>query len=135
MITEMTLELHHPFTEEELDALMDVDMEHTPSVAFMTKHGKVVEYVRAAPPMLLTLEQAQRYCGAAWVESIWDADEESPEGDHDLYEAAVYHGALLCEHGVTERERLAEMYNKRNGMRLWTGRPSDEQMKGAAWDG
>lgn len=40
----MTLKLKHPLTEEEWDAIVDVDLEHTRSVTFHTKNGKEVEF-------------------------------------------------------------------------------------------
>lgn len=40
----LTLELDYPITEEQLDAILDIDMEHTVSVTFHTKHGKEVEF-------------------------------------------------------------------------------------------
>ena len=43
---EYSIELHNPLTEEEWDLLTDVDMEHTASVEFTTKHGRKVEYVK-----------------------------------------------------------------------------------------
>ena len=43
---ELKLELHSPITEEEWDLITDVDLDHTPSVMFHTKHGKDVEYVK-----------------------------------------------------------------------------------------
>ena len=39
---EITLTLNSPLTDEEFDAIMDVDMENTPSVIFHTKNGKEV---------------------------------------------------------------------------------------------
>ena len=45
-MAELTFELHTPLTEEEWDLITDVDLDHTPSVTFHTKHGKDVEYVK-----------------------------------------------------------------------------------------
>lgn len=41
---EMTFKLNHPLTEEQWDAITDVDMEHTPMIEFHTKNGKIVKY-------------------------------------------------------------------------------------------
>ena len=43
---EYSIELHNPLTEEERDAILDVDMEHTTSVEFTTKHGRKVEFAK-----------------------------------------------------------------------------------------
>lgn len=43
---EMTLELNSPITEEQWDAITDVDFEHTDRVWFHTKNGKDVEFVK-----------------------------------------------------------------------------------------
>lgn len=40
----LTLELDYPITEEQLDAILDIDMDHTVSVTFHTKNGKEVEF-------------------------------------------------------------------------------------------
>ena len=46
MNAEYSIELHNPLTEEEWDSLTDVDMEHTNSVTFNTKHGKEVVFIK-----------------------------------------------------------------------------------------
>lgn len=43
---EITLTLNSPITDEQFDAIMDVDMENTPSIVFHTKNGKAVEYLK-----------------------------------------------------------------------------------------
>ena len=43
---EMTLTLNSPITEEQWDAIEDVDFDHTDSITFHTKHGKEVEFVK-----------------------------------------------------------------------------------------
>lgn len=40
----MTFKLDHQLTEEQWDAITDVDMEHTPMIEFHTKNGKIVKY-------------------------------------------------------------------------------------------
>lgn len=45
-MAELKFELHSPLTEENWDLITDVDLDHTPSVTFHTKHGKDVEYVK-----------------------------------------------------------------------------------------
>lgn len=46
MRDELTLTLNSPITEEQWDAITDVDFEHTDRIWFETKHGKTVEFVK-----------------------------------------------------------------------------------------
>ena len=43
---ELNFTLHHPITEEEWDAITDVDFDHTEEIFFHTKHGKEVTFVK-----------------------------------------------------------------------------------------
>ena len=43
---ELTFTLHHPLTDEEWDAIIDVDFEHTDEITFHTKNGKKVVFVK-----------------------------------------------------------------------------------------
>lgn len=43
---EFTLKLHHPLTDEEWDAITDVDFDNTNEIEFHTKNGKVVTFVK-----------------------------------------------------------------------------------------
>lgn len=43
---EITMQLSHPLAEEQWDTITDADLEHTNSIWFHTKHGKVVEFVK-----------------------------------------------------------------------------------------
>ena len=43
---EMTLTLNSPITEEQWDALTDVDFDNTEEIYFHTKHGKEVYFVK-----------------------------------------------------------------------------------------
>ena len=45
-MAEMTLKLNSPITEEQWDAITDVDFEHTNEITFHTKHGKEVAFVK-----------------------------------------------------------------------------------------
>lgn len=42
----MMLTLNSPITDEQWDAITDVDFEHTDRIWFKTKHGKEVEFVK-----------------------------------------------------------------------------------------
>ena len=41
-----TLTLNSPITEEQWDAITDVDFDHTDRIFFHTKHGKEVEFAK-----------------------------------------------------------------------------------------
>lgn len=43
---EMTFTLSSPLTEDDWDAITDVDFEHSEKVSFSTKHGKIVVFVK-----------------------------------------------------------------------------------------
>lgn len=43
---EISLKLNSPITEEQWDAITDVDFEYTDRIWFSTKHGKKVEFVK-----------------------------------------------------------------------------------------
>ena len=43
---EFTLTLSSPITEEQWDAITDVDFDYTDRICFNTKHGKQVEFVK-----------------------------------------------------------------------------------------
>ena len=45
---EMTLTLNSPITEEQWNAITDIDFEHTNEITFHTKHGKEVKFVKAS---------------------------------------------------------------------------------------
>ena len=45
---ETTLTLNSPITEEQWDAMTDVDFRHTNEIIFITKHGKEVKFVKAS---------------------------------------------------------------------------------------
>lgn len=45
-MNEMTLTLNSPLTEEQWDAITDVDFDHTDRIFFHTKHGKEVEFAK-----------------------------------------------------------------------------------------
>lgn len=49
-MTEIELTLNSPITEEQLDAIFDVDFDHTNRIWFHTKHGKTVEFIKVEPP-------------------------------------------------------------------------------------
>ena len=42
----LELTLNSPLTEEQMDAISDVDFDNTSRIWFNTKHGKIVEFVK-----------------------------------------------------------------------------------------
>lgn len=46
MSEQFTLKLNSPITEEQWDAITDVDFDHTEEIFFHTKHGKEVTFVK-----------------------------------------------------------------------------------------
>ena len=46
MMDEMTLTLSNPITEEQFDAITDVDFDNTDCICFHAKNGKDVEFVK-----------------------------------------------------------------------------------------
>jgi hypothetical protein len=66
MNDEITLTLNSPITDEEWNAIMDVDFDHTDRIWFHTKHGKDVEFIKSS---------------SAWHASCTDC----PLYDHDRH--------------------------------------------------
>ena len=58
---EMTLTLNSPITEEQWDAITDVDFEHTNEVVFHTKHGKEVKFVKASVQPIIRCKDCKYY--------------------------------------------------------------------------
>lgn len=46
MTDEITLTLNNPLTDEQWDAITDVDFDKTERITFETKHGKHVEFAK-----------------------------------------------------------------------------------------
>lgn len=46
-MSEITLTLNNPLTDEQWDKITDVDFDHTDRIMFHTKHGKDVEFVKS----------------------------------------------------------------------------------------
>lgn len=63
---EYTLTLNSPITEEQWDAITDVDFEHTNEITFHTKHGKEVKFVKAST-------QPERKRGK-WKKEYWHSE-------------------------------------------------------------
>ena len=82
---EMTLTLNSPITEEQWDAITDVDLEHTNDITFYTKHGKEVKFVKAsAQPERLTDDDFET------IRILLNADKEKLCNQHRWKEAEEY---------------------------------------------
>lgn len=60
-MNEMTLTLNSPITEEQWDALMDVDFDNTNEIYFHTKHGKEVCFVKRKTGKWI-MKKSMMYC-------------------------------------------------------------------------
>ena len=93
---EMTLTLNSPITEEQWDAITDVDFEHTNEISFHTKHGKIVKFVKvSAQP-----ERTCVNCGRTVNNGGWYAD-----------------GRTRCpieEHYALPKDGYCHLWEKRN---------------------
>ena len=45
-MSEMTMTLNSPLTDEDWDLINDVELEHTNEITFHTKHGRFVKFVK-----------------------------------------------------------------------------------------
>ena len=71
---EYSIELHNPLTEEERDAILDVDMEHTTSVEFTTKHGRKVEFAKVRHGRWIPVDPDRYDFATEWCCSECDKD-------------------------------------------------------------
>lgn len=80
---EMTLTLNSPITEEQWDAITDVDFEHTNEITFYTKHSKEVKFVKAsAQPKVIPCKDC-KYAEVA-----------DPEDSQDGYTCQFHRGSI-----------------------------------------
>ena len=63
---EMTLTLSSPITEEQFDAITDVDFDNTDRIWFHTKHGKDVEFVKRKKGEWIPVFDGKFHGGAYW---------------------------------------------------------------------
>lgn len=57
MRDQFTLKLNSPITEEQWDAITDVDFDHTEEIFFHTKHGKEVTFVKQKKGKWIKVEE------------------------------------------------------------------------------
>lgn len=69
----LTFRLNSPITEEQWDAITDVDFEHTDRIWFSTKHGKEVEFIkRKKGKWIPHIEKSREYIGTVLVNVRYD---------------------------------------------------------------
>lgn len=61
-MAEIELTLNSPITEEQWDAITDVDFDKTDRVWFQTKHGKTVEFVKSVAGILIKNRRMPETC-------------------------------------------------------------------------
>lgn len=81
-MNEMILTLNNPLTEEQWDAITDVDFDHTEHIMFTTKHGKEVEFIKLRRGKWTT--HRTRIHDGEWYCSVCD------------YEPTVFEGTKYC---------------------------------------
>lgn len=62
MRDQFTLKLNSPITEEQWDAITDVDFDHTEEIFFHTKHGKDVTFVKQKKGNWIEESRSLHYC-------------------------------------------------------------------------
>lgn len=68
-MSEITLTLNNPLTDEQWDEITDVDFDRTDRIMFHTKHGKNVEFVKSRTGRWI---EHKDYPGLAYVCSECD---------------------------------------------------------------
>lgn len=90
---------------------------------------------RPSPARLLTVDEAETYVGAAWLEVWYEVEEADPEYK-EIMPVGVCMGNMADAAGdYTAAAYLTAKYNKPYGMRLWVNaQPSDEKKGATPWD-
>ena len=68
-MSEFTIQLKRPLTEEEMDIIQDSEMEHTNSITFHTKKGKEVKFIKA--PAWLPIDKEKLEAGEIIEDGAW----------------------------------------------------------------
>ena len=113
MSSELTLHLNSPISEEQWDAIEDVDFDRTDRIWFHTKHGKDVEFIKAPQ----------------WIPfKIWKPDpneiEENPDWTYVLDEHLPDDGQRIlvnCVYRGHEAVQPDEFYSDVDGCYLKSG--------------
>ena len=108
MSEQFTLKLNSPITEEQWDAITDVDFDHTEEIFFHTKHGKEVTFVKqkkgrwvngAEIPHKRRLSYSEyiTYCSNCHNEAYWDTDY-----GQQLFDYCPYCGSKMEKNDETD---------------------------------
>lgn len=81
---ELTLTLNHPLTDEEWDAIVDVDFEYTNEITFYTKNGKKVDFVKE-PHWIPTSKERPPQHQEIWITDVYGDVEVVYRGDGRLW--------------------------------------------------
>lgn len=87
------LTLSSPITEEQWDAITDVDFDHTDRITFHTKHGKEVEFSKVRHGKWMPLPYDS---GGYWKCSNCETPTEA-SGANLLYKYCPFCGARMVE--------------------------------------
>ena len=98
--------------------------------------GLVGALLEEKEPRVLTLEELMSSSGGGFVEIWFEGDpEEELKEEKVLIECGWCRGCYVSEDGdFSNEDYIAWQYNKRYGLRIWTGRPTDEQREAVKWD-
>lgn len=104
-MAEFELTLNSPITEEQWDAITDVDFDCTNRIWFHTKHGKTVEFIKAEPP---TITAAPPATNADRIRAM--SDEELAEFIGGIYTLEIdawgdYDPCVVVEQSVKIRDK------------------------------
>lgn len=113
-MAEIELTLNSPITEEQWDAITDVDFDKTDRIWFQTKHGKTVEFVKAEPP---TIKAAPPATNANRIRAMSDEELANELG-------FVAQDAFMYGCGERERMMLYPFENYRSALD-WLQSPAD----------
>lgn len=121
MNDEITLTLNSPITDEQWDAITDVDFDHTDRIWFHTKHGKDVEFVKQLPsaqPVAKDINVPVKDCISrqAAIDLAEEVETKRLKGEIDLTYAPMAKGLMQLPPAQPEREDYAEM--KREFLRM-----------------
>lgn len=104
MDDKITLTLNSPITEEQWDDIIDVDFEHTDRIWFTTKHGNMVEFVKASAQPQKCSDILEELKADDYYNYIHTGHSRFSEDDWDY-----------IIHNAKEKEKLHERLDKQTG--------------------
>ncbi len=86
-------------------------------------------------PHVVALEEILNGVGTGWEENWIPADpEEGTESFKEISPCAWCYGTVAeMDDSVMHRGSLMRFYNRHEGTRIWSGRPSDELREATLW--